>query len=89
MSRGKITLKNDKQIALMRDAGRLVAETHAVIREHIRPGITTGDLDRITEAYIRLHGGVPSFKGFHGFRELTHPESLATGIGPECAKVGL
>jgi methionyl aminopeptidase len=78
MSRGKINLKSDKQIALMRDAGRLVAETHSMIQEHVRPGVTTAELDRITEAYIRLHGGVPSFKGFHGF-----PASICVAVNDQ------
>ena len=78
MSRSKITLKNDKQIALMRDAGKLVAETHAMIRDYIQPGISTGDLDRITEEYIRKHGGIPSFKGFHGF-----PASICVAVNDQ------
>jgi len=78
MSRGKITLKNDKQIAKMRDAGKLVAETHAMIKEFIKPGVTTGELDRITEAYIRANGGIPSFKGFHGF-----PASICVAVNDQ------
>jgi methionyl aminopeptidase len=78
VSRGKIQLKNEKQIALMRDAGRLVAETHAMIQEWIRPGVTTAELDRVTEAYIRAHGGIPSFKGFQGF-----PASICVAVNDE------
>lgn len=78
MSRGKINLKNGQQIALMREAGKLVAETHAMIREHIKPGITTGELDQMTEAYIRLHGGIPSFKGYNGF-----PASICVAVNDQ------
>ena len=49
---------------MMREAGLLVGRTLEVLREAVRPGITTGDLDRIAEEHIRDNGGVPSFKGY-------------------------
>ena len=51
----------------MRRAGALVADTLRMLRDVVRPGVTTGDLDRLTEEFIRTRGGVPSFKGYHGF----------------------
>jgi methionyl aminopeptidase len=51
----------------MARAGELVADTIALLREQIRPGITTGELDRIADEYIREHGGVPTSLGYRGF----------------------
>jgi methionyl aminopeptidase len=63
----RIYLKDEQELALMRSAGALVADTLRRLRDRVRPGITTGELDRIAEEYIRAHNGVPSFKGYHGF----------------------
>jgi methionyl aminopeptidase len=51
----------------MARAGELVADTIALLGEHVRPGITTGELDRIADEYIREHGGVPTSLGYRGF----------------------
>lgn len=67
MNRERIVLKNQEQLRKMRAAGQLVAETFAMLAEHVKPGITTGELDAIAEAFIRRHGAVPSFKGYRGF----------------------
>ena len=55
----------------MARAGELVAETIALVGEHIQPGITTGELDRIADEYIRERGGVPTSKGYRGFPAAT------------------
>jgi methionyl aminopeptidase len=62
-----IQLKSPREIALMRDAGRIVAECHAALAEAVQPGVTTLDLDRLIEAEIRRHGAIPTFKGHHNF----------------------
>jgi methionyl aminopeptidase len=63
-----ITLKSPREIELMAQAGRILAGTMARVREIVRPGLTTEDLDREAEAFIRSHdGAVPSFKGLYGF----------------------
>ena len=62
-----MNLKNEQQIKLMREAGRLVADTLDMLEDHVKPGVTTGDLDRIVEEYLRAHNATPSFKGYHGF----------------------
>lgn len=67
MARSKIYLKTPEQIARMREAGRVVAEILDLMDEMIMPGVSTGQLDRIADEYIRAKGGVPSFKGYHGF----------------------
>ena len=51
----------------MGEAGRLVAQTHAVVAAAIKPGITTASLDALAEQYIRDHSALPSFKGYNGF----------------------
>lgn len=73
-----IILKSHREIALMREAGRIVAGALAKLQEHIAPGITTGELDRIAEEYICRHGAVPAFKGYRGF-----PASICTSVNEE------
>ncbi len=62
-----IVRKSQAEIDGMARAGELVAETIALVGEHIQPGVTTGELDRIGEEFIREHGGVPTSKGYRGF----------------------
>lgn len=62
-----ITSKSKREIDLMRKAGEIVALAHQAVAEVIRPGITTGELDRIVEKVIREHQATPSFKGYNGF----------------------
>ena len=59
-----IELKSREQIAIMREAGRIVAEVYEVLRPHVVPGATTLDLDRLAEEYIRKRGAVPVYKGY-------------------------
>jgi methionyl aminopeptidase len=59
-----IEIKTPEQIAKMRVAGRLVGETLALLRDAVRPGISTGELDALAERNIRGAGGVPSFLGY-------------------------
>lgn len=73
-----IYLKSNNEIDLMRKSGRIVAEALARIEEVIKPGITTRELDRIAEEYIRSCGAQPSFKGYHGF-----PATLCTSVNEQ------
>lgn len=59
--------KTEQEINLMREAGRIVAETHRELAQAIQPGITTLELDDIAEKFIRSCGATPSFKGYNGF----------------------
>ena len=52
----------------MREAGRIVALTHQELKKHIKPGISTKELDQIAERFITKQGAIPSFKGYNGFR---------------------
>jgi methionyl aminopeptidase len=62
-----IIRKSQAEIETMARAGRVVAETLALVEEHLQPGITTAELDAIAEEFIRSHGGVPTFKGYRGY----------------------
>ena len=62
-----ISIKSDREIELLRIAGKIVGDTHKYIKPYIKPGITTMELDQLAEAYIRKCGATPSFKGLYGF----------------------
>jgi methionyl aminopeptidase len=63
-----IQLKSAREIETMAAGGRILALTHAHLRTQVRPGISTGALDKIAEDFIRSHeGAVPAFKGLYGF----------------------
>ncbi|GIP41475.1 methionine aminopeptidase [Paenibacillus sp. J31TS4] len=73
-----IICKSESELTLMREAGRIVAETHRLLAQAIRPGVTTQELDQIAEQYIRSQGAVPSFKGYNGF-----PGSICASVNEE------
>ena len=73
-----IIIKSSSEIEYLRRAGRLVAETHELMKKNVQPGITTLELDRIAEEYIRKAGGVPSFKGYNGF-----PYSICASVNEQ------
>ena len=62
-----IQLRSRRQIEKMREAGRLVAQTFEHLRPHVHPGMTTRELDRLAEQFIRKHGATPAYKGYKGF----------------------
>ncbi|MDR7419471.1 MAG: type I methionyl aminopeptidase [Armatimonadota bacterium] len=73
-----IVLKTAEDLAKMRQAGRLAAETIREVVRAVAPGVTTGHLDRVADTYIRDRGGVPSFKGYRGF-----PASICVSLDDE------
>jgi methionyl aminopeptidase len=74
-----ITLKSPREVDTMARAGKIVADTLALMRSIVRPGMTTEDLDAAAEEFIRSHpGATPSFKGLYGF-----PKTLCTSIDAE------
>jgi len=73
-----IVIKSEKELVLMREAGRIVAETHRLMKQAIVPGVTTAELDRIADSFIRSQGAVPSFKGYNGF-----PASICASTNEE------
>ena len=70
-----ITIKSEREIELMREAGKMVSMTHQYLKNFIKPGVTTKELDRLAEEYIRKMGGVPTCKGYEGF-----PATLCTSV---------
>jgi len=62
-----ITLKTDKELTYMRDAGRVVAGALKEVASVVKPGVTTSELDRLAESFIVARGARPAFKGLYGF----------------------
>lgn len=73
-----ITIKSEREISLMRQAGMMVSKTHKYLQKYIKPGITTRELDTLAENYIRSMGGIPTCKGYEGF-----PATLCTSVNDE------
>ena len=75
-----IFLKTEDEIELMRAANMLVAATLAEVGKAIRPGVTTAQLDRLAEEFIRDHGAEPTFKGFPNPYGGPFPGSVCTSV---------
>lgn len=73
-----IILKTKREIEIMRKAGRLVAMSHEIVRKHIKPGITTKELDQIVEDFLKSQNAIPTFKGYNGF-----PYSICASVNEE------
>ncbi len=73
-----IIIKSKKEIEFMKEAGKIVAETHELLKEAITPGISTLELDKIAEENIRKYNAIPSFKGYGGF-----PASICASINDQ------
>ena len=79
-----ITLKKDDELVYMRKAGRIVADVLMGLKEHIKPGVSTGDIDEWAERYIRDNGAIPSEKGYRvpGI-PMPYPSSVCASINNE------
>ena len=77
-----VTRKSRREIEKMRVAGRIVAEVLALVESELKPGVSTGHLDRLAERHIRSSGALPSFKGY-GHRSNPFPASLCISIDNE------
>lgn len=73
-----INYKTKEEIELLRENNLLVSRTLAEVGKHIRPGVSTLELDRIAEQFIRDHGAVPGFLGYNGF-----PNSLCISVNEQ------
>ena len=73
-----IILKSPREVDLMKKANQIVGETHAYLAEKIVPGISTLEIDRLADEFIRSKNAVPSFKGYRGF-----PASVCISINEE------
>ena len=80
MRRGGMTIeiKTPEQLAVMREAGLVVARTLRLLTGAVRPGVTTAELDALAEAEIRAAGAIPSFKGYFGY-----PATICTSVNEE------
>lgn len=76
----KIFLKTEDEIELMRKANQLVGSTLAELGKHIRPGVTTLQLDKIAEEFILDHGAIPTFKNFPNPYGAPFPASICTSV---------
>ena len=73
-----ITIKSKREIELLKIAGNIVYQTHQYLKPLIKEGITTKELDKLAEDFIRSKDATPSFKGYEGF-----PSTLCTSINSE------
>src|SRR6185503_21069757 len=73
-----VIVKDDREIGIMREAGRIVGEGLKILQKAVAPGVTTADLDALFEKHVRASGAVPTFKGYRGF-----PASLCVSINEE------
>ena len=73
-----IQIKTPAQLAVMREAGLVVARTLDAVSAAVEPGISTAELDALAEREIRGAGAVPSFKGYHGY-----PATICTSVNDE------
>ena len=76
----KIFLKTEDEIELMRQANQLVGKTLGELAKHIKPGVTTLQLDKVADEFIRDHGAVPTFKGFPNPYGGPFPASICTSV---------
>lgn len=73
-----VTIKSEREIELMREAGRILAKVHEELGKAIKPGMSTLDIDRMGEEMIRSFGCVPSFKNYQGY-----PASICVSVNEE------
>lgn len=73
-----VTIKSQREIELMREAGRILAITHEELEKAIKPGITTIEIDRLGEEIIRSYGCIPSFLNYNGY-----PASICVSVNEE------
>lgn len=73
-----IIIKTQREVEIMRKAGKIVAGAHDLVRRNIKSGITTKELDKIVEEYIKSCNAIPTFKGYNGF-----PASICASINEE------
>ncbi|TCL58011.1 methionyl aminopeptidase [Kineothrix alysoides] len=73
-----VSIKSDREIELMREAGKILAEVHARLGDAIEPGMSTLDIDRLGEKLIRSYGCIPNFLNYNGY-----PASICVSVNDE------
>jgi methionyl aminopeptidase len=79
----KVSVKSVREVELMRESCRIVAEVLTLVGAQIRPGVHTRDLDQAAEQYIRSNGGIPAFKGYGHDRNNLFPATLCVSVEDE------
>ncbi|MGA2622365.1 MAG: type I methionyl aminopeptidase [Bacteroidota bacterium] len=80
---GKEITKSPHEIELMRESCRIVAEVLRLLKGALRPGVTTKELDKLAEEFIRMQGAEPAFKGYGFDKNNLYPASICTSIDDE------
>ena len=78
-----IIIKSKKEIDLIRESAQIVGETLQLCKAHVKEGITTYELDKIAEDYIRSQGAVPAFKGYPPGNDLPFPGTICASVNEE------
>ncbi|MBZ0288511.1 MAG: type I methionyl aminopeptidase [Anaerolineae bacterium] len=78
-----IHLKGPDEIAVMREAGRIVARAHQAVAEALRPGVTTGQLNKLVDTVLRDHGATPAFLGYPKPNSPNFPASICASVNEE------
>lgn len=78
-----IFLKTEDEIELLRQSNLLVGKTLAEVAKLIKPGVTTRELDRVAEEFIRDHGAIPTFKGYPNHLGDPFPAALCTSVNQQ------
>lgn len=73
-----VSIKSAREIALMREAGKILSQVHEELAQAIKPGMSTMDIDRLGERLIRGFGCIPSFKNYNGY-----PASICVSVNDE------
>lgn len=79
----KVQIKTSDEIAVMREAGRVVARAHEAMRQAVRPGISTWELDQIAETVLRDNGAEPTFLGYPKYNSPDFPATITASINSE------
>ncbi len=78
-----VWIKTKREIDLIRESSKIVAEVLRLVGANVKPGITTLELDHLAEEFIRSNGGQPAFKGYGSLKSNLFPASLCTSIDEE------
>ena len=73
-----IAIRTESELDLMKRSGAILRDCFLEIEKELRPGVTTGELDRIADEFIRSHGAIPAFKGYQGY-----PANICTSVNEQ------
>ncbi len=80
---GVAVVKDPWEIGLMRESGKRLAEVSSILRDAVRPGVTTLELDELAERHIRRLGAIPSFKGYKAGGDVPFPATICASVNHE------